>query len=283
MNHTDNVDICTVTSSSCQPTTFNQPCDWQNNPALLGKTVYVLPLGPHELDYPFACAAGVLGGNGSLTSQQTSAACAGFCPAGFTCGAEATVTPLVCPKGHYCPEGTSLALPCLPGSYSSSTRLISADQCTLTGKGYFAPTGSTQQTACSPGTVQPIAGKGACDRCAAGTYQTKEGEQTCVACEPGSYCPEGAGAALPCGKGSYSSATNLTSSSECTETTVGHFAPTGSTVETPCAAGTAVNYSGAAACEACRNDFFANESGAVTCQPCVSCGDNMWEVVQCNP
>ena len=64
-NPDDNVDNCkrNIISSSCQPTTFNQPCDWRNNPALLGKTVYVLPLGPHDQNYPFACAAGVLGGN----------------------------------------------------------------------------------------------------------------------------------------------------------------------------------------------------------------------------
>ena len=54
VNLIDNVDSCNVTSSSCQPTTFNQPCDWRNHPALLGKTVYVLPLGSHDLDYPFA-------------------------------------------------------------------------------------------------------------------------------------------------------------------------------------------------------------------------------------
>eukprot|EP00964_Phaeocystis_antarctica_P009335 scaffold5059_cov72-Phaeocystis_antarctica.AAC.4 len=142
-NSTDNVDNCSP-SGSCAPTTFNQPCDWQNNPALLGKTVYVLPLGSHDLDYPFACAAGVLGGSGSLTSQQTSATCARFCPAGFTCSAEATVVPAACPKGNYCPEGTSVALPCLPGSYSISTNLTSADECTETDKGHFAPTGSTE-------------------------------------------------------------------------------------------------------------------------------------------
>ena len=52
MDPDDNVDSCNITSSSCKPSTFNQPCDWQNNPALLGKTVYVLPLGSHNLDYP---------------------------------------------------------------------------------------------------------------------------------------------------------------------------------------------------------------------------------------
>ena len=150
-NHTDNVDSCNSESSagSCAPTTFNQPCDWQNSPALLGETVYVLPLGSHDLDYPFACAAGVLGGNGSLTSQQTSAACAGLCPAGFTCGTEATVTPAACPKGRYCPKGTSVVCPrsaesgktsgtiedckCLEGYYDSEPAItkVSCEPCPI--------------------------------------------------------------------------------------------------------------------------------------------------------
>ena len=95
-----------------------QPCNWRENPGLLGKTVYALPLGSHDLDYPFACGAGLLGGNGSLADEQTSAKCAGLCPAGFICDTEATVAPTPCPVGHFCPEGTSIARPCLPGSYT---------------------------------------------------------------------------------------------------------------------------------------------------------------------
>ena len=187
INLVDNVDNCNVTSSSCQPTTFNQPCDWRNSPALLGETVYVLPLGSYDLNYPFACAAGVLGGNGSLTNLQTSAACAGLCPAGFTCGAEATVAPAACPKGSYCPEGTSVALPCLPGSYSISTSLTNRSECTETDAGHSAPTGSTEQTPCSLGTAQPSTGKGACDKCEAGTYQPFLGGSECVVCGAGNY------------------------------------------------------------------------------------------------
>ena len=80
---TNNVDTCSP-SGSCKPTTINQPCDWRTSPDLVGKTVYVLPLGSHSQDYPFVCAPGIRGG--SNPSEQTSATCAGFCPAGFTCG-----------------------------------------------------------------------------------------------------------------------------------------------------------------------------------------------------
>ena len=82
---TDNIDTCNP-SGSCKPATANQPCDWRTSPDLIGKTVYVLPLGKHNLDYPFVCAPGIRGGNGSDPSEQTSATCAGLCPAGFTCG-----------------------------------------------------------------------------------------------------------------------------------------------------------------------------------------------------
>ena len=53
---------------------------------MIGKFVYVIPVGRHTLDYPFACAPGIRGGDGSNPSEQTSNVCAGLCPAGFTCG-----------------------------------------------------------------------------------------------------------------------------------------------------------------------------------------------------
>ena len=90
---TNNIDTCNP-SGSCKPTTANQPCDWRSSSDLIGKTVYVLPLGTHSLDYPFVCAPGIRGGNGTIPSEQSSATCAGLCPAGFTCGGgEAGVEP----------------------------------------------------------------------------------------------------------------------------------------------------------------------------------------------
>ena len=268
MNPTDSINNYTGTSSLCRPVTFNQPCSWQNNPALLGKSVWVLPIGAHDEVYPFACGVGLLGGNGLLASEQTSAACAGLCPAGFTCGKEATVAPEACLKGHYCPKGTSAALPCLPGSYSVSTNLTSAIECMETDTGHFAPTGSTEQTKCSPGTVQPVAGKGACDKCEAGKYQADEGEQACVACEPGSYCPVGASAALPCKEGTYSDATNLTGPSECTESEAGHFSPTGSTEQTKCSPGTVQPMARRGTCVPCAAGSFMNVRGQSVCLEC---------------
>ena len=276
INLVDNVNNCNVTSSSssCQPTTFNQPCDWQNSPALLGETVYVLPLGPHDLDYPFVCAAGVLGSNGSLTSQQTSAICAGLCPAGFTCGTEATVAPAACPKGHYCPKGTSVALPCLPGSYSDSVSLTSAGECTETDAGHFAPTGSTNQTACSPGTVAPNASMSACLKCEAGTFQATPGQLACGPCTPGSYCAEGAAAALPCKAGTYQNETTLqlnlpmTGPDDCLECPPGSACGTGAVEPGKCSPGTVQPDAGKGTCDKCAAGKYQPDEGE---QACVAC------------
>ena len=97
----------------CKPRTFMQPCNWMEEPSLLGKKLYVLPSGLGVDDtFPYKCAAGLLGSND--TNDQISAKCAGLCPAGFTCPKEATSEPIVCPRGSYCPEGSTTALPC-PG------------------------------------------------------------------------------------------------------------------------------------------------------------------------
>ena len=132
------VDTCNP-SGSCKPATANQPCDWRTSPELIGKTVYVLPLGTHTLDYPFACAPGIRGGNGSNPSEQTSNVCAGLCPAGFTCGGGADgVEPVAYPEAHYCPAGSSVALPCPAGTFGNASGLQSSRSATTVLSGISA-------------------------------------------------------------------------------------------------------------------------------------------------
>ena len=86
MNHTENVDACKADlgSAACPLATESQPCNWRNEPSLLGEVVYVLPLGSHGEALPTPCSIGLLGGNGSDTHEQTSAKCAGLArPASF--------------------------------------------------------------------------------------------------------------------------------------------------------------------------------------------------------
>ena len=192
-NTADNVDTCSPSSGSCLPTTANQPCDWRTSPDLIGKTVYVLPLGTSNLDYPFVCAPGIRGGNGSSPSEQTSATCAGFCPAGFTCGGgEGGVVPVACPEAHYCPEGSSVALPCPAGSYGAATGLVAQAKCTVCPAGTYCAAGSTTATSCSRGTYAAAERSQLCDTCPEGKYQVDEGASVCNDCEGGYTCPEGA-------------------------------------------------------------------------------------------
>merc|ERR1740130_831077 len=158
---TDNVNACSNSAfeGPCwRPATANQPCDWRTSPDLIDETVYVLPLGTHNLDFPFVCAPGILGGNGSSASEQTSATCAGLCPAGFTCGGgEEGVEPVACPEAHYCPEGSSVALPCPAGSYGAASGLQAEQECTVCPDGYTCPEGSFVRLipeSCDPGTYR---------------------------------------------------------------------------------------------------------------------------------
>ena len=239
-----------TTASICRPATFNQPCDWQNNPALLGEVAYTLPLGSHNDALPTACSVGLLGGNGSDLSEQSSAKCAGFCPAGFVCGGEATVEPTPCPTGHFCPGGTSTAQPCSEGTHSNTTKLIDATQCMAADPGFYAPTGSTEQTPCAPGTAQPSSGMRSCVKCEAGTYQDKEGQLSCSIC----------------GIGSYSA--NVLSCELCQ---VGEYCPVDSVVGTPCPTGSTTEGRGAKSPSACgcpAATYDATAGDEIDCQPC---------------
>ena len=227
-----------------------------------------LKTGRQYQDYPSACAAGVYG-NSSVALEQRSGLCSGLCPAGYVCGAPATITPTTCKQGHYCEAGSVRGVACPSGTWSNLTGLSNAVRCKDVPAGSYAPTGSIEPTRCSPGTVQPVAGKSTCDRCAAGKYQSGEGEQACVACEAGSYCPVGASAVLPCAAGTHSSKTDLGFPGDCTPTEPGSHAPTGSTSPTPCSAGTVQPLAAQPTCDRCGAGKFMNESGRTVCHVCV--------------
>ena len=178
------------------------------------------------------------------------------------------MAPKACPKGHYCPEGSSAALPCSPGSYSNSTSLISADQCAPTDVGHVAPTGSTEQTKCSPGTVAPNGKMGACKTCAAGSFQGKEGSQTCEPCPLSSWCAAGSSAPTACEAGKVGRSENLTSASECEPCPMGSWCSAGQAI--PCVVNTyqpAINRTYAGACQPCPRFAESGES-SVSIEDC---------------
>ena len=176
--------------------------------------------GAYDDDLPFACSAGVLGGNGSITVEQTSATCAGFCPAGSYCPTEATTEPTACPAGSYCELGSSAALPCREGTYSNATMLSSRDACTS------CPEGSTSAMKCpeshfcpSPALQLPCSTPGA--YCPGPQIRTDQQALTEGKCPAGSYCPD-AKTAIPCGEGSYCPEMSVAE----TACAVGHFCAT---------------------------------------------------------
>ena len=254
MNNTQNVDACQeggTGSAACPLATESQPCNWRKTPSLLGEVVYVLPLGAHDDALPTPCSIGLLGGNGSDARQQTSAKCAGLCPAGKFCAEEATVQPSLCPKGHYCPQGTATPLPCEAGTFGDAAGLSGADQCTPTSPGSYATAGSTEQTPCSPGTAAANAGTRACDVCGPGTYQDAPGQPSCRVC----------------GRGSYSA--NVLSCELCN---VGEYCPAQSVVGTPCPVGSTTEGRGAEGPDECGCRTGTYDSAAAgakrSCEPC---------------
>lgn len=61
------------------------------------------------------------------------------CPAGFYCR-KGTIIPVVCPKGHICPEftGNGTSLPCPAGYWSNKTQQKQLTDCLPIPPGYFA-------------------------------------------------------------------------------------------------------------------------------------------------
>lgn len=166
-------------------------------PDLLGQTVYTLSQGVGvDEDFPYPCSAGILGSNES--DFQTSALCAGMCPEGHKCPNAATTEAIICEAGTYCPEGSSMSLPCPSGSYSSATGLQSVDQCTTCPSGHFCATGSTAPTECTPGSFAASSGSAVCTSCAEGSYQGEKGQASCIVCKAGYYCPSGSSSPVPC-------------------------------------------------------------------------------------
>ena len=130
------------------------------------------------------------------------------CPSGSYC-VSATVTPVTCPAGYYCPLGTTSAnqYPCRPGTYSTSTGLVSQDGCTQCGLGNYCVGGTQAVVACAAGNYNNVTMEApACYACPAGYYcqstgvinpvacakgyYSDVGASTCTACEIGYYCPE---------------------------------------------------------------------------------------------
>lgn len=256
----------------CQEATMVQPCNWDaargGDTSLLGQLLYQAPQLPEDADFPYACAAGLLGS--SDPRWQGSSECAGLCPSGQLCPTRATTQTMPCKLGHFCPEGSSVPLACPAGSYSNSTSLASEAECSRCTVGHRCQTGSTEPTPCSPGTYSDEEGATDCTPCEAGSFQPGQSAASCEVCRSGFYCVEGSSAPLPCPAGSRTNPDFdvMTSENDCAECDAGTFCPTGTDEAKPCAPGTFSASSGASSCTSCPAGEYQDQDGQQSCQLC---------------
>ena len=138
-----------ASASDCQSVRVLQPCNWDEQPELLGETVQVLGYGDQEDDYPFACAAGVRGAIDA--AEQAGPQCAGMCAAGTYRQDIAEVDCRLCPEGAYCPRGAATPIACPDGTHGTSANLTSAAECVACPAGSWCNSG--QAFRCGAGLV----------------------------------------------------------------------------------------------------------------------------------
>ena len=157
-----------------------------------------------------------------------------------------------------CNEGTWV-----PGEFKSTLDCITCEP------GYECAGGRSQPRHCFPGSVAPFVNSSECTMCEGGSYQGEAGRTACTACTRGSHCPLGASAPLPCLKGTYSDATNLTHSDECLACPAGHVCGTASIRPQKCSAGSYQAARGGWQCPSCEAGTYQDASGATACRACV--------------
>jgi hypothetical protein len=186
-----------------------------------------------------------------------------LCPAGSfgqTNGLASSACSGKCPKGYYCPPGSSspTTLKCPAGRYGSEEGMASAACSGPCNAGYFCPEGSTSPTQVPCAGTSFFCPGGSADRIAVtdGYYTTSAapiaGDSTHPSarsnrqshfhrtsqdiCERGHYCV--AGAKFKCPPGVYGSTPGLTSALCTAACPKGHYCPEGSPLPQECPAGT---------------------------------------------
>ena len=248
---------------------------WINS---LGQDHLTLQAGVSYVGFPPACSAGLYGDQ-TTTKAQSSPLCSGLCPPGKICGM-ATVTPVVCERGGYCPEGSPAARPCPSGRHGNTTGLSSADQCIACPAGTACGVGATDPTPCSPGTFAANGSSAACSSCPESTYQPHGGATECIACGPGYTCPAGSSARIPasCMEGTYlpDDGRAFANQTSCEPCLVGTWCLGGRAAPRLCGVGSFANTTGMGLCRRCSPGTFQEVEGATACKTCPAsswCGE----------
>ncbi|KAM8927608.1 uncharacterized protein RCH25_007839 [Pelodytes ibericus] len=163
----------------------------------------------------------------------------GRCSAGFYCTSSVTTpTPNqgilgdLCPRGHYCLNGSSSPSACPLGSYSNTTGNVGPEACIPCESGHYCPNGTkyAKQYPCPWGTFSEVQGAvsiDACQLCPPGMFCSMPGlERPDGDCAPGWFCPAGSISEKP--------STTDQATGMCPK---GTFCPQGSTFPIPCTPG----------------------------------------------
>ncbi|XP_023817540.1 zonadhesin-like isoform X2 [Oryzias latipes] len=138
----------------------------------------------------FTCPAGHYCSIEGLSSPSGPCAAGFFCPFDFS---STTPYAFICPKGHFCPEGSAFAFPCPTGEYQPNP---GSENCIPCRPGFYCeeaivgePRPCPPHAYCPAGTMVP-------QPCPNGTYTASnhEGlqeESECLPCPPGKFCRAG--------------------------------------------------------------------------------------------
>lgn len=197
------------------------------------------------------CPGGVYCGRTGLDAVQ------GSCDTGYYCNGSDTVprpSGKRCKRGQKCPRGSSAPTDCPTGSYQCS---VAQGDCMPCPRGYYCPLGSTgfvPNQDCPAGFYCPEGTGGPNENpCPAGTYNPSKNAFSplqCVPCDPGKYCSNPAmtssgdwcEAGYYCAKGaSAATPQNDLTGGKCPK---GYYCPAGASHPQPCSPGRACPYEG---------------------------------------
>ncbi|XP_075462631.1 uncharacterized protein LOC142498007 [Ascaphus truei] len=167
----------------------------------------------------------------------------------------------MCPSGTFCPQGSSLPIPCTPGNYCAYSEL--AAESGLCDAGYYCSKGSNLPNpqdgkignVCPPGHFC-IRGSYSPSPCPPGTFLPLPGAQSsqnCLPCIAGWYCSHW-GCILPeslCNEGWYCPVGSLQPQNPDRLCPIGHYCPTGSSEPKACPMGQYQDKTGESQCKLC--------------------------------
>jgi len=189
-----------------------------------------------DVDFPFACSAGIVGWSFDI-AEQNGPWCSGVCPPGHWCGS-ANSEPVGCGAGTYCVSGSPAETKCPSGTWSELQLRTSLEDCEVCPAGAECAAGSETPVACAAGRFAASSGCASCSKCEAGKYQGSEGSHACEPCPAGAYCATGAAAPTPCPAGTWSDEEGMADDAGCNPCPLGFYCPEASRTPLPCAEGT---------------------------------------------